>query len=79
MDDKVEASILAPLRQRIKEETSDDTARSHMKALKSLALNPQELQEYATLVVTGAYKNSTFAVSEHPLVHSWSLILSCVP
>jgi hypothetical protein len=75
MNNKVEANVLAPLRQRIKEETSDDTAKSHMKALKSLALNPHELREFATLVVTGAYRNSTFAVSELDLVHSWSLIL----
>jgi hypothetical protein len=80
MNDKIEASVLAPLRQRIKKETSDDTAKRHMKALKSLALNPQELREFATLVVTGAYRDSTFAVSEHHLVHIWSLILvSCMP
>jgi hypothetical protein len=70
MNDKVEASVLAPLRQRIKDETSDDTAKRHMKALKSLALNPQELREFTELIVTGAYLNTTFSVSEHDLVHS---------
>jgi hypothetical protein len=72
INDKVEARVLAPLRQRIKEETSDGTAKSHIKALKSLALNPQTLREFTDLIITGAYRNGTFSVSEYVLVHSWS-------
>jgi hypothetical protein len=70
MNYKVEASVLAPLRQRIRQETSDNIAKGHMKALKSLALNPQELREFTNLIVTGAYLSTTLSVSEHVLVHS---------